>query len=130
MRKLVAVILIMTLPIAGMAQVPNDGQRPEVVPGPSAEALLPPSNLRESSQGMSTDSTATQSDAFNICLRVTQRFEQQEQAKGSKKTAEAPLSASCKTELKPASYWQCMDKEAIEEVDFNTAHRRCAKQIK
>lgn len=129
MRKLVAgFILIMLLPMIGKAQAPNDDQRPEIVPGPSPEALSPPSNLREISPGKSADSADTQSDAFNICVRATQRFEQQERAKG--KTAEAPLSASCKTELKPASYWLCMDKEAIEEVDFNTAHRRCAEQTK
>lgn len=100
MRKLVAgFILIMLLPMIGKAQAPNDDQRPEIVPGPSPEALSPPSNLREISPWKSADSADTQSDAFNICVRATQRFEQQERAKG--KTAEAPLSASCKTELKP-----------------------------
>ncbi|MDO9049196.1 MAG: hypothetical protein Q7U66_15870 [Methylobacter sp.] len=131
MRKLVAgFILIMILPMVGKAQAPNDVQRPEIVPESSPEALSPSSNPRETSKGRSTDSADTQSDAFNICLRATQRFEQQERAKGSRKTPVAPLSASCKTELKPASYWLCMDKEAIEEVDFNTAHWRCAKQTK
>ena len=69
----------------------------------------------------------TQSEAFKICLQATQRFEQQETANGTGKAAVAPLSASCKTELKPASYWLCMDKEAIAKVDFNVAHSHCAK---
>ena len=71
----------------------------------------------------------TQSEAFKICLRATQRFEQQEMAKGmgTGKTVSAPLSASCKTEFKPASYWLCMDKESMTKVDFNVAHTRCAK---
>jgi hypothetical protein len=129
MRKLVAgFILIMALPMVGQAQAPNDVQRPEIVPGQSPEALPPGSNPTKTSQERSTESVDTQSDAFNICLRATQRFEQQERAKGKSKTAEAPISASCKTELKPASYWLCMDKESIQEVDFNTAHWRCAKQ--
>ncbi|MDO9268338.1 MAG: hypothetical protein Q7T96_04395 [Methylobacter sp.] len=121
MRKLVAgFILIMILPVVAKAQAPTDVQPQESSP----EALPPGSNPQEKSTG----SADAQSDAFNICLRATQRFEQQERAKGNKKSAEAPLSASCKTELKPASYWLCMDKEAIEKVDFNTAHWRCAKQ--
>jgi hypothetical protein len=68
----------------------------------------------------------TKSEAFTICLRATQRFDQQETANGTGKTALAPLSASCKSELKPASYWQCMDREAIAKVDFNVAHTHCA----
>jgi len=127
MNKLVAgLILTMALPIAGKAGVtaantpevlvaePNGFTRPEVVPGTSPEALPP----------------GTKSEAFNICLRATQHFEQQEKANGNGKTAVTPLSASCKTELKPAPYWLCMDKEAMGEVDFNTAHWRCAKQTK
>lgn len=111
MRILIAgFILIMALPMVGKAQAPNEVQRPET------------------SQDKSTGSIDEQNEAFNICLRATQRFEQQERAKGNKKAAEAPISASCKTELKPTSYWQCMDKEANQEVDFNTAHWRCAKQ--
>jgi hypothetical protein len=131
MHKLVAVfILMMTLPMVGKAQAPNDVQRPETAPEASPEALPPGANPPKTSQGKSTDPVDTQSDAFNICLRATQLFEQQERAKGSKKTAEAPISASCKTELKSASYWLCMEKEAIAEVDFNTAHWRCAKKAK
>jgi hypothetical protein len=68
----------------------------------------------------------TKSEAFTICLRTTQRFDQQEAANGTGKTALAPLSASCKSELKPASYWQCMDRGAIAKVDFNVAHTHCA----
>ena len=127
MNKLVAgMILTMALPIAGMAELsaadtpevlvaePNDVPRPETTPNPSPEALQ---------QG-------TQSEAFNICLRATQLFQQQERSNGNGKTAVTSLSALCKTELKPASYWLCMDKEAIDKVDFNTAHWRCAKQTK
>ena len=68
-----------------------------------------------------------QSEVYDICLRATQRFEQQEAANGTGKTAVAPLSASCKTASKPAAYWFCMDKEAIAKVDFNVAHTHCAK---
>lgn len=124
MHKLVAgLILAMTLPITGKAVVPevivaepNGVTEPKVVPSPSPEALPP----------------GTHSEAFDICLRATQRFEQQEKAKlnVNDKIAATSLSASCKTELKPASYWLCMDKEAMGEVDFNTAHWRCAKQTK
>lgn len=106
MRKSIAgLIVILTLPILGHAETTGDGQ-------PQAAA----------------ESADAQRDAFAICLRATQRFEQREQTKGSKKPAEAPLSASCKTELKPVAYWQCMDQEAHQDVDFNTAHWRCAKQ--
>ncbi|HEY8159777.1 MAG TPA: hypothetical protein VIF10_13845 [Methylobacter sp.] len=123
MRKLIAgFILMMALPMVGNAQGPNDVQ------GPSSEALPPGSNPPKTSPGKSTESADAQNDAFNICLRATQRFEQQEIAKGNKKPAEAPISASCKTEPKPAAYWLCMEKEANAEVDFNTAHWRCAKQ--
>ena len=76
----------------------------------------------------SADSVDKQSEAFNICLRATQRFEQQERTNGTGKAAVASLSASCKTELKPVTYWLCMDKEASGQVDFNAAHTRCAKQ--
>jgi len=76
----------------------------------------------------SADSVDKQSEAFNICLRATQRFEQQERSKGTGKTEVTSLSASCKTELKPVTYWLCMDKEANGQVDFNVAHTRCAKQ--
>lgn len=123
MRKLVAgFIMIMTLPVVGIAQAANEVQSPSSETSPSG------SNLQEPLPGKSGDSTDAQNDAFNICLRATQRFEQQERAKGNKKPAEASISASCKKELKPAAYWLCMDKESIAEVDFNTAHWRCAKQ--
>jgi len=146
MRKLVAgFILIMTLPIiceagAAVTNAPgvppaapngnNSIQRSESVPSPTPGALSPGSNPGKSSQGGNTDSVDTQSEAFNVCLRATQRFDQQERTKGTGKTAVVPLSASCKTELKSVSYWLCMDKEAIAEVDFNAAHTRCAKQTK
>ena len=102
-------------------------KRPATFKRPATEACHPVPTLRRALQEKSTGS-ADEQEAFNICLRATQRFEQQERAKGNKKPAEAPISASCKKELKPASYWQCMDKEAMQEVDFNTAHWRCAKQ--
>lgn len=122
MRKLLAgFILMMALPMAGNAQAPGDVQRP------SAEAVPSGSNPEESLREKSTGS-ADEQEAFNICLRATQRFEQQERAEGNKKPAETPISASCKKELKPLAYWQCMDKESMQNVDFNTAHWRCAKQ--
>jgi hypothetical protein len=128
MRKSVAgFILIMALPLVSNAQSPNGVQYPGTVPEPSAVALPSASNPQKIAQGPSAEPVDTQSEAYNICIRATQRFEQQEKSKG-KKTAEAPISASCKTELKPAAYWLCMDKEANQEVDFNTAHWRCAKQ--
>jgi hypothetical protein len=113
-----------------MVAEPNDVVRPEVVPSPSPENLSPDNQPSKTLPGDSPDAVDTQSEAFNICLRATQRFEQQERDKGNGKTAVTSLSASCKTELKPAPYWLCMDKEAIGEVDFNTAHWRCAKQTK
>lgn len=76
----------------------------------------------------SKDSADKQSEAYNICLRATQRFEQQEMAKETGKTAVASLSDSCKTDLKPLTYWLCMDKEANGQVDFNVAHTHCSKQ--
>jgi hypothetical protein len=84
---------------------------------------------RKSLQKIAADSVDTQSEAYTICLRATKRFEKQEKDKETGKTAIASLSASCKTELKPASYWLCMEKEAIAEVDFNAAHWRCAKTL-
>lgn len=123
MYKLAAgFILMIALPMVGKAQAPSD------VPTPSSEILPSGSNSSATSPDKNTDAANTQNDAFTICLRATQRFEQQEKAKGNKKPAEASISASCKTELKPAPYWLCMEKEANAEVDFNTAHWRCAKQ--
>jgi hypothetical protein len=143
MHKLVSgFILIMTLPIVCKAQVTavnmqgvlvaglNDVQSLEIVPSPSPEALPPDTQPKKTLQDGSTGAIDTQSEAFNICLHATQRFEQQERVNGNGKTAITSLSASCKTELKPAPYWLCMDKEAIGKVDFNTAHWRCAKQTK
>lgn len=143
MRKLIAgFILIMTLPIICKADdsvtnkpgvppaAPNGAQRSEIVPNSSPEALSTGSHPGKTSQSGSADSVDMQSEAFNICLRATQRFDQQEKTKGTGKAAVVPLSASCKTELKPASYWLCMDKEANAEVDFNAAHTRCAQQTK
>ncbi len=129
MRKLIAgFILMMVLPTVSEAQALNEAQRQEAVPAPSSKGVAPGSSAGQTAPGTSAESADTQTEAFNICLRATQRFEQREQTKGDKKPAEAPLSASCKTELKPLPYWQCMEKEANQDVDFNTAHRRCAKQ--
>jgi hypothetical protein len=118
MHKLVAgFILIMALPMLGKAESPGDVKRQETAPGSSSETM--PAGKAPA---------AADDEAYQICLRATQRFEQQEKEKGRTKTAEAPISASCKDELKPAPYWLCMDKEATEGTDFNTAHWRCAKQ--
>jgi hypothetical protein len=129
MNKLVAgLILVMALAIIGNSEVatadtpevlvaePNGIPGSEVVPSQTPDALP----------------SGAQSEAYAICLRATQRFEQQEKANvnGNSKAALTSLSASCKTELKPAPYWLCMDKEAMGEVDFNTAHWHCAKQTK
>jgi hypothetical protein len=126
-NKLVAgLILSMALPIAGKALVAAENT-PEVLVaepnGVTGSGVVPSSTPEALPSG-------TQSEAFNICLRATQRFEQQEKANGNGRPAVTSLSATCKTELKPAPYWLCMDKEAIGEVDFNTAHWRCAKQTK
>ena len=132
---LVAVMAVVIVYKAGVAVAdtpevivaePTETTRPEVVPSPSPDVLPPSKTL----PGGSADAVDTSSDAFKHCLRATQRFEQQEKNKGTVKTPVTPLSASCKTELKPAPYWLCMDKEAMGEVDFNTAHWRCAKQAK
>ncbi|TRW94566.1 hypothetical protein [Candidatus Methylobacter oryzae] len=123
MRKLLAgCILIMALPMAVNAQGPGDVQRSP------AEAAAPGSNPGDISQSRATGSADEQNEAFNVCLRATQRFEQREATKGSKQPAEASITASCKKELKPLAYWQCMDKESMQDVDFNTAHWRCGKQ--
>lgn len=130
MRILIAgFILFMALPLTGKAQTPGEGQRQEVVPGQSSEDL-PGSTSPKPAQAGDSGKVDTQSEAYKICLRATQRFEQQEKAKGKAKTAEAPITASCKDEPKPAAYWLCMEKQAIEEVDFNTAHWQCAEQMK
>ena len=121
MHKLITgFILIITLPMLCMAEAPN-GELD------SSDHSSNSSESRKSLQKIAADSEATKSGAFEICLRATKRFEKQEKDKETGKTAIVSLSASCKTELKPASYWLCMDKEAIEEVDFNAAHSRCAK---
>ena len=155
MRKLVAgFILIMTLPLVVKAQAPNDASRPETVlaqtteepppgaiPGESPEGAgtVPvkspepgaTATPEESSQDEGATAAGTESDAYNICLRAARLFEQQEKAKGKDQTAEAPISASCESkEEKPVEYWQCMEKQAMEKVDFNSAHWRCAKQTK
>jgi hypothetical protein len=131
MRKLVAgFIFIMALPMAAKAQAPGEVQRPENVPGESSETLPSGSSPSGSLQEPGTEGVDTESEAYKICMRATKLFEQQERAKGKAETAEAPITASCKTELKPASYWNCMEQEAIQKVDFNTAHWSCAKQTK
>jgi len=123
MRKLLAgCILIIVLPMTVNAQAPSDVQR---LP---AEAAVPGSKPGETSQSKSTGSGDEHNEAFNVCLRATQRFEQREITKGNKQPAEASITASCKKELKPLAYWQCMDKESMQDVDFNTAHWRCGKQ--
>jgi hypothetical protein len=125
MHKLVAgLILALALPIAGKAKVTAENT-PEVLiaePNGVTEQKVVPSSTPEALP------SGTQSEAFTICLRATQRFELQEKANGNGKIAVTPLSATCQTELKSAPYWLCMDKEAMGKVDFNTAHWRCAKQ--
>jgi hypothetical protein len=129
MRKLVAgFILIMVLPMAAKAQAPDEAQRPENVPGESSEASG--SGPSQSLQAPGSEGVDTESEAYKICMRATKLFEQQERAKGKAETAEAPITASCKTELKPAAYWRCMEEEALKKADFNTAHWRCAKKAK
>jgi hypothetical protein len=109
-------VLLITLSMLGQAEAPDDAQ----------SSPVQPSTALDNANGGSAD---TQGGAYDICLRATQRFEQQEKDKGTGKAAIASLSASCKTELKPAKYWVCMEKEAIAEVDFNAAHWRCAKKL-
>ena len=123
MYKLIAgFILIITLPMLCKAEAPIGEIDQSGQPSNSSET-------RKSLQKIAADSVDTSSETFKICLRATKRFEQQEKDKETGKTAIASLSASCKTELKPASYWLCMEKEAIAEVDFNAAHWRCAKKL-
>ncbi|QWF72186.1 hypothetical protein KEF85_06980 [Methylomonas paludis] len=131
-------IFIMALPMICQAEAPISGRSglTAVVPGNKAPAMAqsnapdafpPGSHSRTISQEANTDSVDTQSEAYKTCLRATQQFEQQEKANKTGKTALVPLSASCKTELKPVAYWQCMEKEALAKVDFNAAHSRCGK---
>ncbi len=121
MYKIMAVFILLTLPMLSQAEAPND----------ALDSADQPSDTdsRPSVEKANGDSTDPQSGAYDICLRATQRFEQQEKANGTGKAAIAPLSASCKTELKPATYWLCMEKEAIAEVDFNAAHWRCSRKF-
>lgn len=122
MRNLIAgFILIITFSMLCKAEVPNGAQSSPVKPSDTES--------RTSSKKANGDSVDPQNEAYDICLRATQRFEQQEKDKGTGKAAIASLSASCKTELKPANYWLCMEKEAIAEVDFNAAHWRCTKKL-
>ncbi len=123
MHKLIAgFILIITLPMLCKADAPNSSQSSPIQPSDTKS--------RTASEKANGDSADTQSGAYDICLRATRRFEQQEKKdKGTGKAAIASLSASCKTELKPAKYWLCMEKEATAEVDFNTAHSHCAKKL-
>lgn len=128
MNKLIAGFLIMALPMAGLAQSPGEAQQPETAPGQSSESVSPGGKPGDTSPGGKAGSADTQSDAYYLCLRATQLFDQQEQAKGNTKTEITSLETSCKEELKPAAYWRCMEKQAVEKVDINTAHWRCGKQ--
>ena len=122
MPKIIAsFILLITLPLLCQAEAPNGAK--------SSPAQPSDAESRTSSEKANGDSADTQSGAYDICIRATQRFEQQEKNKGTGKAAIASLSASCKTELKPSKYWLCMEKEAFAEVDFNAAHWRCAKLL-
>jgi hypothetical protein len=122
MHKIIAgFILIITLPMLAQAEAPSGSQGSPVQPADSKS--------RTASEKANGESVDMQSGAYDICLRATQRFEQQEKEKATGKPAIASLSASCKTELKPAKYWLCMEKEAGGEIDFNTAHWRCAKKL-
>ena len=109
------------MPMLCMAETTNGVQSSPAQPSETESRTAP-----EKANG---DSADTQIGAYDICLRATQRFEQQEKDNGTGKAAIASLSASCKTELKPAKYWLCMENEANEEVDFNAAHWRCAKKL-
>jgi hypothetical protein len=130
MRNLIAgFILIMILPAVGQAQAPAGAQRPRNVLEPSQETPPAGSKVSPASEGESAGSGSAQNeDAYAICMRATQRFEEQEKAKGNEKTEVTPLSTACQEELKPAAYWLCMEKKASEQVDFNSAHWQCARQ--
>jgi hypothetical protein len=130
MRNLIAgFILIMILPAAGQAQVPAGVQRPRNVLEPSPEAPPSGSKVSPSAERESAGSGGAQNeDAYAICMRATQRFEEQEKTKGNEKPEVTPLSTACEEELKPAAYWLCMEKKAGEQVDFNSAHWQCGRQ--
>ncbi|MGZ4957699.1 MAG: hypothetical protein ACXV7J_00480 [Methylomonas sp.] len=122
MHKLIAgFILTVTLPMLCKADATDTTQGSPVQPS-GAES-------RTAAEKANGDSAGTQSQAYEICLRATELFEQQEKDKKEGEAPLAPLSSSCKTELKPAKYWACMEKEAIAKVDFNSAHWRCAKKL-
>jgi hypothetical protein len=129
MRNLIAgLILIMMLPAVGEAQAPTGVERPRNVLEPSPEATPADSHPAPAPEAKRAGAAGTQSEAYAICLRATQRFEQQEKAKGNEKTEVTPLSTACEEELKPVAYWLCMDKKASEQVDFNSAHWQCGQQ--
>jgi hypothetical protein len=130
MRNLIAgFILIMILPAVGQAQTATGAQRPRNVLEPSPGTSPAESHPPPASEGKSAGSGSAQNeDAYAICMRATQRFDQQEKAKGNEKTEVTPLSTACQEELKPAAYWLCMEKKASEQVDFNSAHWQCARQ--
>jgi hypothetical protein len=73
-----------------------------------------------------------QSDAARTCIRATELFEKQELAKGNKSAEPSSFSASCKDkdQLKTATYWQCMENLAKQEIDINTAHSQCGVKNK
>ncbi|WP_020562655.1 hypothetical protein [Methylosarcina fibrata] len=130
MHKLIAgFILMMVLPIVGKTEAPTEVQPPESAPIRFAGALPPSAEPVKTSPG-DTGSGESQSEAYQLCLRATKLFDQQEKAQGNTKTEVTSLSTACEEKLKPAAYWQCMEKQAMNKIDFNTAHWRCGKQTK
>lgn len=130
MHKLIAgFILMMVLPIVGKTEAPTEIQQPESAPVRSSGALPPSVEPRNTSPG-DTGSDKSRSEAYQLCLRATKLFDRQEKAQGNTKTEITSLSTSCEEKLKPAAYWRCMEKQAMDKVDFNTAHWRCGKQTK
>ncbi|WP_031429693.1 hypothetical protein [Methylomicrobium agile] len=129
MRNLIAgFILIVILPAVGAAQAPSGVERPRNVLEPSPETVPAGSDSPSASEGKATGSAGSQGEAYAICLRATRRFDEQEKVKGNEKTEITPLSTACQEELKPAAYWLCMDKKAVEQVDFNSADWQCERQ--
>ncbi|MBL1262284.1 hypothetical protein [Candidatus Methylomicrobium oryzae] len=129
MRNLIAgFILIVILPAVGTAQTSTGVERPRNVLEPSPETGPAGPHPPRASEGKNAGSAGTQGDAYAICMRATQRFDEQEKAKGNEKTEVTSLSTACQEELKPAAYWLCMDKKALEQVDFNSADWQCARQ--
>lgn len=144
MYKPIVAIFLISLPLRGIAEVPDGAAtsptsdnatssdpvtRTIATPAQSV-SFAPGFQPWQHSRVTTVDAAEQQSDAATICLRATEQFERQEIAKGNSSIVPGSLSASCRDQEKPAPYWACMEKRANERIDFNVAHWQCAKETK